>query len=82
MTPGLGMDMSGAWYDDVLLVLGAGLIGDFNPHHINDEYAKGTRFGTDPARHDHRCPSGGRAGTETEGAASARAHSATRSGPR
>ncbi len=28
------------------LVLGAGLIGDFNPHHTNAEYAKGTRFGT------------------------------------
>jgi len=28
------------------LVLGAGLIGDFNPHHVNAEYAKGTRFGT------------------------------------
>jgi 3-hydroxybutyryl-CoA dehydratase len=27
-------------------VLGAGLIGDFNPHHVDDEYAKGTRFGT------------------------------------
>ena len=61
MTRGLGMDASGAWYDDVAvgdtfsrtvtvtdthLVLGAGLIGDFNPHHVDDEYAKGTRFGT------------------------------------
>ena len=61
MTRGLGMDASGAWYDDVAvgdsfsrsvtvtdthLVLGAGLIGDFNPHHTDDEYAKGTRFGT------------------------------------
>ena len=27
-------------------MLGAGLIGDFNPHHVNDEYAKGSRFGT------------------------------------
>ena len=55
------MDDSGHWYDDVRtgdvfsrsititdthLVLGAGLIGDFNPHHVNDEYAKGLRFGT------------------------------------
>ena len=61
MTGGLGMDASGAWYDDVAvgdtfartvtvtdthLVVGAGLIGDFNPHHVDDEYAKGTRFGT------------------------------------
>jgi len=53
--------VSGAWYDEVALgdtfegaltitdthlVLGAGLIGDFNPHHVNDEYAKGSRFGT------------------------------------
>ena len=59
--PGLGIDDSGRWYDDVRigetfsrsititdthLVLGAGLIGDFNPHHVNDEYAKSTRFGT------------------------------------
>jgi 3-hydroxybutyryl-CoA dehydratase len=59
--PGLGMDASGASYDEVAigdtfrrsititethLVLGAGLIGDFNPHHVDDEYAKGTRFGT------------------------------------
>ncbi len=55
------MDDSGHWYDEVRvgdsfsrsititdthLVLGAGLIGDFNPHHVNDEYAKGSRFGT------------------------------------
>jgi len=61
VTRGLGFDDSGAWYDDVAigdtfartvtvtdthLVLGAGLIGDFNPHHVDDEYAKGTRFGT------------------------------------
>ena len=61
MTPGLGMDASGRWYDEVRdgetfsrsititethLVLGAGLIGDFNPHHVNDEYAKSSRFGT------------------------------------
>jgi len=52
---------SGRWFDDVRvgdaftsaltvtethIVLGAGLIGDFNPHHVNAEYAKGTRFGT------------------------------------
>jgi len=61
MTRGLGMDESGRWYDDVEvgdtfsrsmtitethLVLGAGLIGDFNPHHVNAEYAKTSRFGT------------------------------------
>ena len=61
MTPGLGMDASGRWYDDVAsgetfsrsititethLVLGAGLIGDFNPHHVNDEFAKASRYGT------------------------------------
>jgi 3-hydroxybutyryl-CoA dehydratase len=52
---------SGVAYDDVRvgatfsttltvtethLVLGAGLIGDFNPHHVDETYAKGTRFGT------------------------------------
>jgi acyl dehydratase len=61
MTAGLGMDESGRGYDEVAvgdsfsrtititdthLVLGAGLIGDFNPHHVNDEYAKSSRFGT------------------------------------
>ena len=55
------MDDSGRWFDDVKLgdsftrsititethlVLGAGLIGDFNPHHVNDEFAKGSRYGT------------------------------------
>ena len=55
------MDESGRAYDEVAvgesfsrtititdthLVLGAGLIGDFNPHHVNDEYAKSSRFGT------------------------------------
>jgi 3-hydroxybutyryl-CoA dehydratase len=57
---GLGMDGSGRGYDDVAvgdafsrtititdthLVVGAGLIGDFNPHHVDDEYAKRSRFG-------------------------------------
>jgi acyl dehydratase len=52
---------TGKWFDDVRvgdtfasaltitethIVMGAGLIGDFNPHHVNAEYAKGTRFGT------------------------------------
>ena len=55
------MDESGRWYDELRvgetfrraititethLVLGAGLIGDFNPHHMNEEYAKRSRFGT------------------------------------
>jgi acyl dehydratase len=31
---------------DTHLVLGAGLIGDFNPHHVDDEYARRSRFGT------------------------------------
>jgi 3-hydroxybutyryl-CoA dehydratase len=58
---GNGMDGSGRAFDEVRigesfrrsititdthLVLGAGLIGDFNPHHVDDEYAKGSRFGT------------------------------------
>jgi len=56
-----GLDGSGAWFDDVAvgdtfartltitethLVLGAGLIGDFNPHHVDDAYARRSRFGT------------------------------------
>jgi 3-hydroxybutyryl-CoA dehydratase len=56
-----GIEGSGRWFDDVRvgdtfasaltvtdthIVMGAGLIGDFNPHHMNAEYAKGTRFGT------------------------------------
>jgi 3-hydroxybutyryl-CoA dehydratase len=58
---GNGMEDSGRGFDEVRigesfsrsititethLVLGAGLIGDFNPHHVDDEYAKGSRFGT------------------------------------
>ncbi|MEO8487062.1 MAG: MaoC family dehydratase [Betaproteobacteria bacterium] len=56
-----GMDGSGKHYDEVAegdswkrsltvtdahLVIGAGLIGDFNPHHVDDDYARGSRFGT------------------------------------
>jgi len=56
-----GLEGSGKWFDEVRvgdaftsaltvtethIVMGAGLIGDFNPHHMNAEYAKGTRFGT------------------------------------
>ena len=56
-----GMDGSGRHYDEVTvgdtfrrsltvtdthLVVGAGLIGDFNPHHVDDAFASGTRFGT------------------------------------
>jgi acyl dehydratase len=55
------MDDSGKWFDEVRvgdafartvtvtdthIVLGAGLIGDFNPHHVDDEYARKSRFGT------------------------------------
>jgi acyl dehydratase len=31
---------------DTHLVIGAGLIGDFNPHHVDDAYASNSRFGT------------------------------------
>jgi 3-hydroxybutyryl-CoA dehydratase len=56
-----GLVGSGRWFDEVRagdafssaltitethIVLGAGLIGDTNPHHVNAEYAKRTRFGT------------------------------------
>jgi len=56
-----GLVGSGRWFDDVHvgdtfasaltvtethIVVGGGLIGDSNPHHMNAEYAKGTRFGT------------------------------------
>lgn len=56
-----GLVGSGRWFDEVHagdafasaltitethIVIGAGLIGDTNPHHMNAEYAKGTRFGT------------------------------------
>lgn len=55
------MNGSGARFDDVRvgdtfsstltvtethLVLGAGLIGDFNPHHVDESYASGSRYGT------------------------------------
>ena len=56
-----GLVGSGKWFDDVRagdtfssaltitethIVVGGGLIGDSNPHHMNAAYAKGTRFGT------------------------------------
>jgi acyl dehydratase len=56
-----GTDDSGKAFDEVAigetfsrtvtvtethLVLGAGLIGDFNPHHTDETYARGRRFGT------------------------------------
>jgi len=56
-----GLVGSGKWFDEVRvgdtfasaltvtethIVVGGGLIGDSNPHHLNAEYAKGSRFGT------------------------------------
>ena len=56
-----GLIGSGKWFDELgvgdtfasavtvtetHIVLGAGLIGDTNPHHTNAEYARTTRFGT------------------------------------
>ena len=55
-----GLDGSGVRYDDARvgdafastmtvtethLVLGAGLFGDFNPHHVSETYARGQRYG-------------------------------------
>jgi acyl dehydratase len=55
-----GLDGSGVRYDDARigdsfastmtvtethLVLGAGLVGDFNPHHVSATYARGARYG-------------------------------------
>ncbi len=55
-----GLAGSGAWFDDLTegeqfartltvtethLVLGAGLIGEFNPHHVDETYARSSRFG-------------------------------------
>ena len=56
-----GLIGSGKWFDELHagdtfasaltvtethIVVGAGLIGDTNPHHMNAEYAKTSRFGT------------------------------------
>ena len=56
-----GLVGSGRWFDELAIndafssaltitethiVVGGGLIGDSNPHHMNAEYAKGSRFGT------------------------------------
>lgn len=55
------MVFHGKWYDEVTvgesfgsaltvtethLVLGSGMFGDFNPLHVNEEFARGTLFGT------------------------------------
>ncbi|HEY3584673.1 MAG TPA: MaoC family dehydratase [Casimicrobiaceae bacterium] len=56
-----GLTGSGRWFDELAtgdtfasaltitethIVLGAGLIGDTNPHHTNAEFARTARFGT------------------------------------
>ncbi|HEY7788767.1 MAG TPA: MaoC/PaaZ C-terminal domain-containing protein [Casimicrobiaceae bacterium] len=56
-----GLIGSGKWFDEARtgdtfasaltitethIVVGGGLIGDSNPHHLNAEYAKRSRFGT------------------------------------
>jgi acyl dehydratase len=58
--PPTGLDGSGLRYHDAKvgdsfastmtvtethLVLGAGLFGDFNPHHVSETYARGQRYG-------------------------------------
>ena len=97
------MLVHGKWFDEVEvgesfsgrmtitethLVGGAGLIGDFSPHHVDDEYARQSRFGT---RMLHGVTTsaimGAPVGMHFHGtamaylAASARAISATNSGP-
>lgn len=55
------VEVHGKWFDDIAvgdtfsahltitdahLMLGADLTGDFNPHHVDDEYARQSSFGT------------------------------------
>src|SRR6266567_892907 len=55
------MEANGKWFDDVAVgdrfdsrvtitdahvFLGAGLIRDFNPHHVDEQYSSQSRFGT------------------------------------